>query len=56
MIKSGAEIALLRLASSVTMQAYEAAWKSLRDGMTARQFGELIGSAYQALGLSLIHI
>ncbi|HUD99834.1 MAG TPA: Xaa-Pro peptidase family protein [Bryobacteraceae bacterium] len=50
MIKSGAEIALLRLASSVTMQAYEAAWKSLRDGMTARQFGELIGSAYQALG------
>jgi len=50
MIKSPAEMALLRLACSVTIEAYEAAWKSLRDGMTAREFGELIGSAYQALG------
>src|SRR5579862_4449215 len=50
MIKSPAEIALMRLASSVTIQAYEAAWKSMRDGMTAREFGETIGSAYQALG------
>jgi Xaa-Pro dipeptidase len=50
MIKSPAEMALLRLASSVTMQAYEAAWKSLREGMSANEFSELIGSAYQALG------
>ena len=50
MIKSPAEMALLRLASSVTIQAYEAAWKSIREGMKARQFGDLIGSAYQALG------
>ncbi len=50
MIKSPAEMALLRLASSVTIQAYEAAWKSMREGMTAREFGDLIGSAYQALG------
>ncbi len=50
MIKSPAELALMRLASSVTIQAYEAAWKSMRDGMTAREFGESIGSAYQALG------
>lgn len=50
MIKSPAEMALLRLASSVTLQAYEAAWKSMRDGITAREFSELIGSAYQALG------
>ena len=50
MFKSKAEMALLRLASSVTIQAYEAAWKSMRDGMTAREFGGLIGSAYQALG------
>lgn len=50
MIKSPAEMALLRLASSVTLEAYTAAWKSLRDGITARQFSELIGSAYQALG------
>ena len=50
MIKSPAEMALLRLASSVTIQAYAAAWKSLRDGMNAREFSDLIGSAYQALG------
>lgn len=50
MIKSAAEMALLRLASSVTIQAYEAAWKSVRDGMTSRDFSALIGSAYQALG------
>jgi Xaa-Pro dipeptidase len=50
MIKSPAEVALLRLASSVTIEAYEAAWKSMRDGIAAREFGELIGSAYQALG------
>ena len=50
MIKSPAEMALLRLASSVTLEAYTAAWKSLRDGMPAREFGDLIGAAYQALG------
>jgi Xaa-Pro dipeptidase len=50
MIKSPAEMALMRLASSVTIEAYEAAWKSMHDGMPAREFGELIGSAYQALG------
>ena len=50
MIKSPAEIALMRLASSVTLQAYEAAWKSLHEGMTNREFSGVIGSAYQALG------
>jgi Xaa-Pro dipeptidase len=50
MIKSPAEIVLMRLASSVTLQAYEAAWKSIREGMTNREFSGLIGSAYQALG------
>jgi Xaa-Pro dipeptidase len=50
MIKSPAEMALLRLASSVTLQAYQAAWQSMRDGMSAREFSDLIASAYQALG------
>ena len=50
MIKSAAEMALLRLASSVTLEAYTAAWKSIREGMTNREFGGLIGTAYQALG------
>src|SRR5260370_757268 len=50
MIKSPAEMDLLRLASSVTLQAYEAAWKSVKDGMTQRDFSELVNAAYQALG------
>jgi Xaa-Pro dipeptidase len=50
MIKSPAELALMRLASSVTLQAYEAAWKSVREGMTEREFSGMIGSAFQALG------
>ncbi|MGA2591594.1 MAG: Xaa-Pro peptidase family protein [Bryobacteraceae bacterium] len=50
MIKSAAEMALLRLASSVTLEAYKAAWKSIREGMTNRDFSGLIGTAYQALG------
>lgn len=50
MIKSAAELANMRLASSVTLQAYEAAWKAVREGMTEREFSGVIGSAYQALG------
>jgi Xaa-Pro dipeptidase len=50
MIKSSAELANMRLASSVTLQAYEAAWKMAHDGMTDREFSALIGQAYQALG------
>lgn len=50
MIKSPAEIALMRLANSVTLQAYEAAWKSMREGMTQHEFGTLVSSAYQKLG------
>jgi len=50
MIKSPLELANMRLASSVTLQAYEAAWKSVREGMTEREFSGVIGSAYQALG------
>ena len=52
MIKSGNEIALMRLANSVTLQAFEAAWKSLRDGMTQEEFGGLIAAAHQRLGFA----
>jgi len=52
MIKSPLELANMRLASSVTLQAYEAAWKSVREGMTEREFSGVIGSAYQALGFA----
>jgi Xaa-Pro dipeptidase len=40
----------MRLASSVTLQAYEAVWKMVREGMTEREVSSLIGQAYNALG------
>ncbi len=49
-IKSPAELALMRLASSVTLEAYKAAWSGLRDGMTQSEFGGLISAAHQQLG------
>ena len=50
MIKSPAELALMRLASSVTLQAYEAAWRSLHSGMTQIEFAGLVASAHEKLG------
>ena len=50
MIKSPAEIELMRLASSVTLQAYEAAWKCLKDGMTQNEFATLVSAAHSQLG------
>ena len=49
-IKSTHEIALMRLASQVTLQAYEAAWKSLREGMTQNDFAGLVSMAHSRLG------
>ena len=55
MIKSAHEIDLMRLACSVTLQAYEWAWRQLQSGtgagsMTQHDFSALIGSAYRQLG------
>jgi Xaa-Pro dipeptidase len=47
MVKDTHEIALMRLASQVTLKAYEAAWKSLKEGMTQDQF-----AAHTQLGFS----
>jgi Xaa-Pro dipeptidase len=52
MIKSANEIALMRLANRVTLEAFAAAWKSLRDGMNQREFGASIEAAHQQLGFS----
>ena len=49
-VKSDAELALMRHASAVTLKAYEAAYKSLTDGMTQNRFGELVAIAHQRLG------
>ena len=48
--KSPAELALLQLANDVTLQAYQAVWRSLRAGMTNRDAGALVDQAYHALG------
>lgn len=52
MTKSPAELALMRLASSVTLKAYEAAYRSLKDGMTQNEFGGLVRMAHDRLGFS----
>ena len=49
-VKSDAELALMRHANRVTLKAYEAAWKSLTDGMTQTQFAGLVSMAHQRLG------
>jgi len=50
MIKSPHEIELMRLASHVTLAAYEAVYLAMREGMTQRQVGDLIAAAYKKLG------
>ncbi len=50
MVKDAHEIALMEHASKVTLAAYEAAWKSLTDGMTQSQFQVLVQDAHRQLG------
>jgi Xaa-Pro dipeptidase len=50
MVKDQHELALMRLASQVTLKAYEAAWKALTDGMTQDQFADLVAKAHRRLG------
>jgi Xaa-Pro dipeptidase len=50
MIKSAHEIALMRLASQVTLSVYEAVYHSLREGMTQQDVGNLIDKAYDRVG------
>jgi Xaa-Pro dipeptidase len=50
MIKSPAEIALMRLAAHVTLTAYEAAYHSIKDGMTKPEFENLVAQAHTKLG------
>ena len=49
-VKDGHEVALMRLASQVTLKAYEAAWKSLKEGMTQADFANLVQLAHRQLG------
>ena len=50
MIKSPAELALMKLACSVTLQVYEAVWKSAHPGLTTAEFSEMCDAAYRHVG------
>jgi Xaa-Pro dipeptidase len=50
MIKSRHEIDLMRLASKVTLAAYEATYRSMKVGMTQREVAEMIEAAHRKLG------
>ncbi|HVZ50111.1 MAG TPA: Xaa-Pro peptidase family protein [Gemmatimonadaceae bacterium] len=50
MVKDAHELALIRLACQVTLKAYEAAWKSLKEGMTQADFARLVAQAHAQLG------
>lgn len=55
MIKSAHEIALMRLASQVTLSVYEAVYRALHEGalhegMTQEDVGALIDKAYERMG------
>ncbi len=49
-VKSEHEIALMRLASKVTLMAYEAAYRALKPGMTKPEFEDLVTTAHERLG------
>jgi len=50
MIKSTHEIDLMRLASKVTLMAYEATYHSLKPGMTQQDAEDLVEEAHRQLG------
>jgi Xaa-Pro dipeptidase len=52
MIKSSYEIALMRLASQVTLAAYEAAYRAVKDGMTQPELEGLVQKAHAQLGFN----
>jgi Xaa-Pro dipeptidase len=49
-VKDAHELELMRLASKVTLRAYEAAYRALREGMTQNDFEALVGAAHERLG------
>jgi Xaa-Pro aminopeptidase len=50
MIKSSHEVALMRLASQITLAAYEAAYRAVKDGMTQPELEDLVEKAHAQLG------
>jgi Xaa-Pro dipeptidase len=52
MIKSRAEVALMRLAAEVTLAAYEAAYRAATPGMSHTELSGLTRTAHERLGFS----
>ncbi len=52
MIKSPAELDLMRLANHVTLSAYDAVYRGLRDGITQVEVGRWVEAAHQNLGFT----
>jgi Xaa-Pro dipeptidase len=50
MIKSAHELQLMTLANQVTLAAYEAAYLSTKEGMTQRDFGQMVSAAHERQG------
>jgi Xaa-Pro dipeptidase len=50
MIKSPHELELMTLANQVTLTAYEAAYLSTKEGMTQRDFGQMVEAAHARQG------
>ena len=50
MIKSAHEIELMRLASQVTLTAYQAVYSAIKPGMTHHEVADLIEAAHRQLG------
>jgi len=51
-LKDAHELELMRLASDVTLKAYEAAYLALDEGMTQNDFASLVSLAHSRLGFS----
>jgi Xaa-Pro dipeptidase len=51
-VKEPHEIELMRLAAHVTLRAYAAAWKALKEGMTQAEFAALVSAAHAKLGFT----
>ncbi len=50
MVKSKHEVELMRLAAKVTLAAYEATYRSLKEGMTQQDVEDLVAAAHRKLG------
>lgn len=52
MHKTEHEVELLQLANTVSIKAYEAAWRELKPGMTQNDFARMVSQAHTQLGFA----